>query len=72
MRFFQGLPCTTIICISVIGGADAILLRELLCCTTARAWILLSRLNSKSQPIFLVLPIESLLEGNLDCLLSWF
>ncbi|XP_027157654.1 separase [Coffea eugenioides] len=62
MRFFQELPCTTIICISVIGGADAILLRELLCCTSARAWILLSRLNSKSHPIFLVLPIESLLE----------
>ncbi|KAL3538573.1 hypothetical protein ACH5RR_001939 [Cinchona calisaya] len=61
-RFFQKLPCTTIICISVIGGADAILLRELLCCASAQAWILLSRLNSKSQPVLLLLPIESTLE----------
>ncbi|CAI9103911.1 OLC1v1002504C4 [Oldenlandia corymbosa var. corymbosa] len=61
-RFFEGLPSSTIICVSVIGGAEAILLRELLCCASARAWILVSRLNSKDQPVILLRPMDSLLQ----------
>ena len=64
LRFFQSLPCTTIVCISLLGGDFASLLTELLdyrSCT--HAWILLSRFNSNSQPVVILVPVESVLEG---------
>lgn len=64
-QFFSGLPCTTIICISLLGGPYASLLQELLCFPSCvHAWILVSRLNSKNQPISMLLPVDSVLEGN--------
>ncbi|XP_040366322.1 separase isoform X3 [Rosa chinensis] len=66
-EFFSGLPCTTIICISVLGGPYASLLQELLCFPSRmHAWILVSRLNSKNQPISMLLPVDSVLEGDSD------
>ncbi|XAR49404.1 Separase [Bertholletia excelsa] len=62
LRFFQGLPSTAIICLSLFGGAFASLLTELLgysSCT--RAWILLSRLSSNS-PTVILLPVDSSFE----------
>ncbi|PON60261.1 Peptidase C50, separase [Parasponia andersonii] len=62
-NFFLGLPCTTAICISLLGGPYANLLLEMLhdpLCV--RAWMLVSRLDSKSQPIVLLLPMDSILE----------
>ena len=65
MKFFEDLPCTTVICISLLGGALASLLRELLNYPSSiNAWVLLSRLNMKSQPVIL-LPVDSVLEGTL-------
>nr|XP_011462140.1 PREDICTED: separase [Fragaria vesca subsp. vesca] len=66
-EFFSGLPCTTIICISVLGGPYASLLQELLCFPSlVHAWIVVSRLNSKNQPISVLLPVDSVLEGDSD------
>lgn len=54
------------VCISLIGGASASLLNELLLHpSSVRAWMLLSRLCSRSQPIVLLLPVDSVLEGML-------
>ncbi|CAA2934735.1 separase isoform X1 [Olea europaea subsp. europaea] len=65
-RFFQDLPCAPVICISLISGADARLLRELSCCPSAvEVWILLSHLNSENQHVIL-LPVNSILEGVSD------
>lgn len=66
MKFFEGLPCSTVICISVLGGALAGLLRELLHYpSSVIAWVLLSRLNLKSQPVIILMPVDSVLEGTL-------
>ena len=65
MKFFEDLPCATVICISLPGGALASLLIELLNYPSSiNAWVLLSRLNMKSQPVIL-LPVDSVLEGTL-------
>lgn len=66
MKFFEDLPCTTVICISLLGGALASLLRELLNYpSSVNAWVLLSHLNMKSQPVVILLPVDSVLEGTL-------
>lgn len=60
----MGLPCTTTICISLLGGPYATLLQEMLHYpSSVRAWMLVSRLDSESQPILLLLPMDSILEG---------
>ncbi|KAL7205879.1 hypothetical protein ACSBR2_018738 [Camellia fascicularis] len=67
LRFFQGLPCTAIICLSLLGGTLANLLTELLDYPSCpHAWILLSRLNSNSQPVVILLPVDSILEDASD------
>lgn len=64
-NFFQSLPPSTVICLSLLGGAYASLLRELFFSTSSvHAWILFSRLNSCGQPIILLLPVDSIPEGN--------
>ncbi|KAG8368750.1 hypothetical protein BUALT_Bualt15G0078400 [Buddleja alternifolia] len=64
LRFFQGLTSTPVICISLVAGADAGLLRELLNCTlTVRAWILLSHLSSDNQHVIL-LPVYTIFEDD--------
>ncbi|KAK4846024.1 hypothetical protein QYF36_012189 [Acer negundo] len=61
--FFVGLPCTTIICISLLGDSYSTLLKELLLHPSCvHAWMLLSRLNPKSQPIVILLPVKMVLE----------
>ncbi|KAJ4717002.1 putative Separase [Melia azedarach] len=65
--FFVGLPCTTIICVTLLGGAYANLLQELLPFPSCvHAWMLFSRLNSKIQPIVVLLPVNKILEENED------
>ncbi|KAA8545541.1 hypothetical protein F0562_020325 [Nyssa sinensis] len=67
LNFFRGLPCTTIVCVSLLGGAYASLLRELLLYPSSiHAWILISRLNSNSQPVVILLPVNSILEETSD------
>ncbi|KAK6135420.1 hypothetical protein DH2020_030839 [Rehmannia glutinosa] len=66
LRFFQGLPSTPVICISLVAGADASLLSELLHCSpTVQAWILLSHLSSDNQHVVL-LPVYETLEASDD------
>ncbi|KAI3788961.1 hypothetical protein L2E82_01744 [Cichorium intybus] len=65
LKFFEDLPCTTIICISMIGDDFASFLKDLLPYKPpTHAWILLSRLNSDSIPIVTLLPINSILTGS--------
>ncbi|CAH8384817.1 unnamed protein product [Eruca vesicaria subsp. sativa] len=65
-NFFNGLPETTAICISVLGGTLCKLLQELMKGPHVCGWLLLSRLSSKSQqPLAVLVPIYSPLEeGN--------
>ncbi|XP_017971181.1 PREDICTED: separase isoform X2 [Theobroma cacao] len=63
MDFYACLPCTAIICISLLGHAYTSLLQELLLNPSCiHAWMLLSRLNSNNQPVVLLLPLDSVLE----------
>ncbi|GMI87982.1 EXTRA SPINDLE POLES, RADIALLY SWOLLEN 4, homolog of separase, HOMOLOGY OF SEPARASE 1 [Hibiscus trionum] len=63
LSFFEGLPSTAIICISLLGHAYTSLLQELLLYPSSiHAWMLLSRLNSENQPIVLLLPLDSVFE----------
>ncbi|KAL3814465.1 hypothetical protein ACJIZ3_015733 [Penstemon smallii] len=66
LRFFQGLPATPVICISLVAGADAGLLTAILHCSpTIPAWILLSHLSSDNQHVVL-LPVYTTLEEASD------
>ncbi|KAJ4962506.1 hypothetical protein NE237_022445 [Protea cynaroides] len=67
MDFFQGLPSTTVICISLLGGGYANLLREMLHFPSSfPAWMQLSRLNSKCQPVVMLLPVNLVSQETLD------
>ncbi|KAG6409188.1 hypothetical protein SASPL_132222 [Salvia splendens] len=62
LDFFQGLPSTPVICISLVAGADASLLKDLLHCSPkVQAWILLSHLSSDNQHVVL-LPVHEILK----------
>uniref|UniRef100_A0A2N9IGR6 separase n=1 Tax=Fagus sylvatica TaxID=28930 RepID=A0A2N9IGR6_FAGSY len=66
-KFFVGLPCMTVICISLLGGAYANLVKDLLHYPTCvHAWMLVSRLNSKRQPVVLLLPVDPVIEEASD------
>ncbi|XP_073125634.1 separase isoform X2 [Henckelia pumila] len=63
-KFFRDLPSSPVICISLVSGVDAILLRELLGSSLIiRAWILLSHLTSENQHVIL-LPVHTTLEDD--------
>ncbi|XP_048611351.1 separase-like [Brassica napus] len=71
-NFFNGLPETTAICISVLGGTLSKLLQELLKSPQVCGWLLLSRLSSKSQqPLAVLLPIYSSLEEGKFSTIHW-
>lgn len=60
----MGFPCTTAICISLLGGPYTYLLQKLLDVPSyVCAWMLVSRLDSESQPIVLLLPVDSISAG---------
>ncbi|KAL4573492.1 hypothetical protein LXL04_020300 [Taraxacum kok-saghyz] len=64
-KFFRGLPCLTVICISMLGDDYSHLLRELFFNNPpTHACIMLSRLNSDSMPTVILLPINSILAGS--------
>ncbi|XP_061337166.1 separase [Gastrolobium bilobum] len=66
-KFLAGLPSTTIISISLLGCDYTSLLQELLPYRTCvQAWLLVSRLSFKTEPIVMLLPLDSILqdEGN--------
>ncbi|KAJ7968102.1 separase [Quillaja saponaria] len=66
-KFFSCLPCTTIVCISLLGSEYASLLQDLLLYPIrVHAWLLVSRLNSKSQPIAMLLPVSTNLQDDYD------
>ncbi|KAF9685049.1 hypothetical protein SADUNF_Sadunf03G0013900 [Salix dunnii] len=73
IEFYSDLPCTTVICISLIGGPCANLLKDLLQYPSCiSAWMLLSRLKFKTQPIMMLLPVNTILEetSDDDCAMS--
>ncbi|KAL1201644.1 Separase [Cardamine amara subsp. amara] len=65
--FFNNLPSSTVICISLLGGALNQLLQDLIHIRSpVCAWVLISRLNPKSQPVATLLPVDSVLEDLSD------
>ncbi|CAH8360120.1 unnamed protein product [Eruca vesicaria subsp. sativa] len=66
-EFFNNLPSSTIVCISLLGGAFSQLLQELMQIRSpVCAWVLISRLNLKSQPVATLLPVDSAIEDMSD------
>ncbi|XP_058760955.1 separase-like [Vicia villosa] len=66
-KFFVGLPHTTIISISLLEPEYTSLLKELLpypACV--QAWMLVSRLNFKTEPVVMLLPLDSVLQDEGD------
>ncbi|KAJ1434987.1 SEPARIN core domain [Sesbania bispinosa] len=65
--FLTGLPSTTIISISLLGRDYASLLQELLPYSTrVQAWMLVSRLSFKNEPVVTLLPLGSILQDEDD------
>lgn len=66
LGFFQHLPSTSILCISLIGGDCANFLSEmsLLPCAHVPAWIFLSRLTKNQQPVSFLLPVDVICQGD--------
>ncbi|KAF3592824.1 hypothetical protein DY000_02027105 [Brassica cretica] len=65
IEFFNNLPGSTIICISLLGGALNQLLQELMQIRSpVCAWVLVSRLTLKCQPVATLLPVDSVLEDD--------
>ncbi|KAL6565883.1 hypothetical protein OROHE_004938 [Orobanche hederae] len=64
-KFFQALPSSAVICISLVSGADSSLLKGLLedCSPEVGVWILLSHLSSDAQHVIL-LPVHDVLKGD--------
>ncbi|CAN7071285.1 unnamed protein product [Brassica oleracea var. botrytis] len=66
-EFFNNLPSSTIVCISLLGGAFCQLLQELMRIRSpVCAWVLISRLNLKSQPVATLLPVDSVIEVDMS------
>ncbi|KAM7250817.1 hypothetical protein ACFE04_022700 [Oxalis oulophora] len=61
--FFTLLPSSTIICMSLLGSAYAKLIGKFTPYPSIpNAWMLVSRLNSKGQPVAVLLPVNSISE----------
>ncbi|KAG2240437.1 hypothetical protein Bca52824_090755 [Brassica carinata] len=66
-EFFNNLPSSTIVCISLLGGAFGQLLQELMQIRSpVCAWVLISRLNLKSEPVAALLPVDSVIEVDMS------
>ncbi|KAK7246827.1 hypothetical protein RIF29_41697 [Crotalaria pallida] len=64
-KFLAGLPSTTIISISLLGHDYTSLLQELLLYPTCvQAWMLVSRLSFGSEPVVMLLPLDSILQAS--------
>ncbi|XP_071716106.1 separase [Rutidosis leptorrhynchoides] len=65
LKFFEKLPCVTIVCVSFLGDSYVSLLRELLSYNiSTRACVMFSRMNSDSAPVVVVLPVDPILSGS--------
>ncbi|KAK7412084.1 hypothetical protein VNO78_03531 [Psophocarpus tetragonolobus] len=64
-KFLEGLPSTTIISISLLGHDYTSLLLELLSYPSCvQAWMLVSRLSLKNEPVVMLLPLDSILKAS--------
>ncbi|KNA25484.1 hypothetical protein SOVF_006490 [Spinacia oleracea] len=62
-KFFENLPNTTIVCVSLLDASFASLLKELMCYPSGvSGCVLLSHLNADSQPAVIVLPLNTVLQ----------
>ncbi|XP_070034034.1 separase isoform X2 [Nicotiana tomentosiformis] len=66
-RFFESLPASTVVCLSLLGRSVSSLLTELLHSPhPIQSWVLLSRMSSPSQPITVILPAHSIVKASDD------
>ena len=64
-NFFESLPSATVVCMSLLEGSYTSLLEELAHNSSGlHGWILLSHLNGDYQPAVVLLPLNSILQGN--------
>ncbi|GAB4827309.1 hypothetical protein Ancab_034195 [Ancistrocladus abbreviatus] len=64
LKFYESLPSTTIVCLSLLGGAYPMLLQKFLPHHPVHAWMLLSNLNALSEPVVILIPLDSVLQDN--------
>ncbi|KAI9087156.1 hypothetical protein K1719_030791 [Acacia pycnantha] len=65
--FLVGLPSMTVVSISLLGRDYTSLLQELLLHPTCvDAWMLVSRFSSKTEPVVMLLPVDSISEEDDD------
>lgn len=65
-KFISCLPSTTIICITLLGHEYVRLLKNLLSHQGGvEAWMLISRKSAKKEPIVMLFPIDTILQGTL-------
>ncbi|KAL8160482.1 hypothetical protein V2J09_002019 [Rumex salicifolius] len=57
-HFFDSLPTTTIVCLSILGGSYASVLKALVPLSSSCSWMLLSRFNANSEPVVVLLPLN--------------
>lgn len=63
-KFLDGLPPTTIMCTSFFGHAYASLKKKLLSHpTSGKTWMLVSRWSVQTEPVVMLLPLNSIVEG---------
>ncbi|GAB4852538.1 hypothetical protein Ancab_016752 [Ancistrocladus abbreviatus] len=62
LKFYESLPSTTIVCLSLLGGAYPMLLQKFLPHRPVHAWMLLSNLNALSEPVVILIPLNSVLQ----------
>ncbi|XP_054803798.1 separase isoform X2 [Prosopis cineraria] len=66
-NFLVGLPSTAVVSISLLGRDYTSLLQELLLCPTCvDAWVLVSRFSFKTEPVVMLLPVDSISEEEED------
>lgn len=61
--FFDGLPPTTIICISVLGHEYKSLLKKFGHPTDVEAWMLISQRSARAEAVVELLPLNPILGG---------
>ncbi|GAB4834061.1 hypothetical protein Ancab_032314 [Ancistrocladus abbreviatus] len=62
LKFYESLPSTTIVCLSLLRGAYPMLLQKFLPHRPVHAWMLLSNLNALSEPVVILIPLDYVLQ----------
>lgn len=65
-KVLKGFSSITTVVMSVLDNSYTNLIQEILCCENVVAWILVSRLSFKKEPVVVLLPVYSVLPGTAD------